>query len=218
MLHPGIVSTYCIICTKSLIAISELRGQIGFHDRELHQIHGTMDLPSSETEEPGFFYFLSEIALRQLLANVLDNIGFSAGQTRYAPVLSFELCSQLSQWYANLPPALSFSLDLSSAPSITLDPQKAFLKAQYYSILCITKWPFIVRFVAQHPDFRGEQELLVREGRDCLESAMRYIDTIEGLLNFRHMLVFPNFIGYVLPLARSVVFAGYGSQNGKWLT
>ena len=213
MLHPGIVSTYSTRCTKTLIATSELRGQIGFHDRELHQIHGTMDLPSSETEEPGFFYFLSEIALRQLLANVLDNIGFSAGQTRYAPVLSFELCSQLSQWYANLPPALSFSLDLSSAPSITLDPQKAFLKAQYYSMLCITKWPFIVRFVAQHPDFRGEQELLVREGRDCLESAMRYIDTIEGLLNFRHMLVFPNFIGYVLPLTRSVAYAGYGFKR-----
>jgi hypothetical protein len=167
-----------------------------------------VELPSSENDEPGFFYFLSEIALRQLLANVLDNMGFLskttfvgsvfysiltliAGYTRYAPVVAFELCSQLSEWYSNLPSSLRFPL--GSTP--ILDPQKAFLRAQYYSILCITKWPFIMRFVAQMPDFRGEQEMLISQGRECLESAILYIHTIETIMHSRHMLVFPNFIG-----------------------
>jgi hypothetical protein len=165
-----------------------------------------MKLPSSESDEPGFFYFLSEIALRQLLASVLDNIGFSgvffyaarirfltfvAGYTIYAPVVAFELCTQLAEWYSNLPASLRFPL---SSETI-LDPQKAFLRAQYYSILCITKWPFIVRFAALQPDFRGEQELLISQGRECLDSAIKYIHTIETIMQFRHMLVFPNFLG-----------------------
>jgi hypothetical protein len=114
-----------------------------------------------------------------------------AGYTRYAPVVAFELCSQLSEWYSNLPSSLRFPL--GSTP--ILDPQKAFLRAQYYSILCITKWPFIMRFVAQMPDFRGEQEMLISQGRECLESAILYIHTIETIMHSRHMLVFPNFIG-----------------------
>lgn len=180
---------------------------MGFTGSGIHSLQGTVELPSSENDEPGLFYFLSEIALRQLLASVLDNIGFIcnfppqfsreclltsiAGYTRYAPVVAFELCSQLSEWYSNLPSALRFPL--GSTP--ILDPQKAFLRAQYYSILCITKWPFITRFVAQMPDFRGEQDILISQGRECLESAILYIYTIETIMHFRHMLVFPNFIG-----------------------
>jgi hypothetical protein len=59
-----------------------MHGQIAFHGRELHVVHDPIKLPSSERDEPGFYYFLSEIALRRLLARVLDNIGFSGAVCR----------------------------------------------------------------------------------------------------------------------------------------
>ncbi|RDW69908.1 hypothetical protein BP5796_08305 [Coleophoma crateriformis] len=145
----------------------ELKGPIRL-SQGLRMFQETMPLPSSEHNEPGFFYFLSEIALWRLYESVFDNIGFSAGLTRYAPVVALELCSQLSEWYENLPGSLKFPRGTMPL----LDPQKAFLRAQYYSIICVTKWSFIVRFVAQNPDFRGEQDILITQGRDCLESAV----------------------------------------------
>ncbi|RQM05205.1 hypothetical protein DH86_00004168 [Scytalidium sp. 3C] len=54
----------------------ELRSQLVLPPRVPHKIHDQMPLPSSELDEPGIFYFLSEIALRQLLENVNENIGF----------------------------------------------------------------------------------------------------------------------------------------------
>ncbi len=116
----------------------------------------------------------------------------SAGYTRYAPVITFELRAQLSQWYSNLPPSLRFPLGRTPI----LDPQKAFPRAQYYSIIVITCWPFIVRFVAQHPDFRGEEELLVSHGKECLESCTLFIDTLESIMHCRNLMVYPNILGF----------------------
>lgn len=65
------------ISSRSLLSkCSELRSQLVLPPRVPHKIHDQMPLPSSELDEPGIFYFLSEIALRQLLENVNENIGF----------------------------------------------------------------------------------------------------------------------------------------------
>jgi hypothetical protein len=115
-------------------------------------------------------------------------------QTTYAPVVASELRQQLSQWYSGLPSAIKFPL--GSDP--ILDPRKAFLRAQYYSALCIVHWSFIVRLLTEVPQDPTERDQMVEEGRKCLSYAVLYAHAIESSMLHRHVMLFANMVGYVI--------------------
>lgn len=105
--------------------------------------------------------------------------------TVFAPVIALELHKQLVTWYQHLAPMLKFPIE----SSVVLDPHKAFLRAQYFSILAVTKWTFVLRMLDVDQTDHINPETLISEGRQCLESAISYISTLEVLMFTRHLLL-----------------------------
>lgn len=189
---------------------SELSGKISGHLSSLSDLLETMQLPSSEYEDLGSYFFSSAIALRKLIGRVMDLVPYSGrfsssrtvddapGETDitlcytgagtgtvFAPVIALELHKQLATWYQHLAPMLKFPIE----SSVILDPHKAFLRAQYFSILAVTKWTFVLRMLEIDQIDHNNQETLISQGRQCLESAIGYISTLEVLMFTRHLLL-----------------------------
>jgi hypothetical protein len=108
----------------------ELHPCVHIGTQPLEQFQEHLPLDFINHDEPGLFWFLSEIALRRIFVNSLCEVG-QGGKTTYAPRVSEELVTQLEQWHAHLHPSVKFSLGTEPL----LDSQKAFLRAQYYATL-----------------------------------------------------------------------------------
>lgn len=131
------------------------------------------------------FWFLSEIALRRVFEDVNEGLGFVM-YTTYAPVVATELRSQLEQWHHNLPAKIRFS----HGTDPILNPQMAFLKAQYYSAVCIIDWPSIVRFLTSAPTDAEHEASLLNAAASFVTSAIDYIYAAESLLLERYVMLF----------------------------
>lgn len=146
-----------------------------------------MPLLLSDDHEPGFFWFLSEIALRQIFINGLCGIGHD-GRTIYAPRVSQELLSQLQQWYLHLHPSVKFSLGTEPL----LDIQKAFLRSQYYAALFQIYWPYVVQFLTCPPEAPDDPEttIILEAIKKAIDWAVMYLNSVESLLQDRFIMIF----------------------------
>ncbi|CAK7211317.1 hypothetical protein SBRCBS47491_001083 [Sporothrix bragantina] len=112
----------------------ELQAYVSFSARLLQERRDFVPLPLSNYEEPGMYWFLSEIALRGICSSMQDDPGYyhkkpgGRGSTGVgtggvawnehmldAPMLVEEVTLQLLEWHANLAAPVSFPLDDQSA-------------------------------------------------------------------------------------------------------
>ncbi|KAF2094706.1 hypothetical protein NA57DRAFT_79876 [Rhizodiscina lignyota] len=177
----------CFILEKELLPYS---GGCTAGFVELHEI---ISLPRPGHDEPGMLWMLSAIALRRIFANISG----TESDPDWQPIIMNELNAQLAKWYDALPPAIRFTLG-SSAP--VLDPQKAFLRAQYYSVCFVSYWSPVVRFFSAPPENEEQSKYLIESSTKCLQLAMMYINAMESSILDRHVLLFANLIGYSLSL------------------
>jgi hypothetical protein len=108
-------------------------------------------------------------------------------------VVANVLQEQLNAWYDNLAPGLKFPL----GPVPVLDPHKAFLKGQYYCILVIANWSFVVRLITNEPMDENRRAYITKHGIKCMESIYLFVLAVERMMMFRQVMLFANFYGYV---------------------
>lgn len=152
-------------------------------------------LPLSDQDEPGMVWFLSEIALRRIFVNVGGSECRSDVHTSYEPLVTEEIGAQMFRWYDHLPHSIKFGQ--GHAP--ILDPQKAFLRAQFYSVLFVSRWTSVIQlFTPSSTPHQNDPSLLERASQ-ALEYGVLYIHAVESSVNERHVLLFANFIGSAIP-------------------
>lgn len=154
----------------------ELQAYVSFSARLLQERRDFVPLPLSNYEEPGMYWFLSEIALRGICSSMQDDPGYyskkrggrsssgiGTGGVAWnehmldAPMLVEEVTLQLLSWHANLAAPVSFPLDEPAFVSSStlgvpvlrplLDPHKVFLRAQFYAVQATLRWPFVVQLL-----------------------------------------------------------------------
>jgi hypothetical protein len=123
----------------------------------------------------------------------------------FAPIVALELHKQLSEWYQHLQPLLKFPIE----SQMVLDPRKAFLRAQYFSILTVTNWTFILHILDTEQGDTLWPETLIEQGRQGLQSAISYILSLESLMFHRHLTLAVNLKGYVMTPNIKPEYDGY---------
>ncbi|KAK5309093.1 hypothetical protein LTR93_012261 [Exophiala xenobiotica] len=168
----------------------ELREYISHSAGSLSLARDSVPLPLSDHDEPGIFWLLSEIALRRIFSDVHDDITQSR-HTLYAPIIVEELSTQLTEWYRHLPPGIKFSLTSDAL----YDPHQAFLRTQYYSLICAINWSFVVRLFILDPGDGDDMDRVHKCAKRSLEYGVLYIDSVQYLLQERDPMLFANLKG-----------------------
>ncbi|KAL5344147.1 hypothetical protein BJX70DRAFT_385320 [Aspergillus crustosus] len=89
-------------------------------------------------------YFLSEIALRQMLQRCTWSVQeVHPGHFAYAPIVAAELERQLDEWRRLLPGRYRFRDDETETTSSSTAPQAAFLRTQFYAFKASVFWPAV---------------------------------------------------------------------------
>ncbi|KJR86098.1 uncharacterized protein SPSK_02284 [Sporothrix schenckii 1099-18] len=88
----------------------ELQAYVSYSANLLRDFEDVVPLPMSDYEEPGIYWFLSEIALRRIFARQRGGRGWN-GHTLFEPVVAGEIALQMAQWHSNLPAPVKFDLD-----------------------------------------------------------------------------------------------------------
>ncbi|OCK73831.1 hypothetical protein K432DRAFT_430370 [Lepidopterella palustris CBS 459.81] len=101
------------------------------------------------------------------------------------------LRQQISQWYDGLPPNIKFPEDTTSL----LDPQKAFLRTQYFALRWVITWPAVVRILTKEPDDENQHAELLRFSSEALHYLIAHVLSAESLLQERHQMLFANLLG-----------------------
>lgn len=167
-------------------------------------------LPLFEHDEPGSYWFLSEIAFRRIFSNSRDGFGWSTFTLHRDAVVN-EIVLQLQQWYGYLPAQIKFPMTLGPL----MDSHKVFLRAQYYAVVGVLHWSFVVRLLTSPPRDEQEHAACLKAGRQCLESCILHVHTVESLMQERHLMLFANISGlncvanllvctYNIPALRSI--------------
>lgn len=181
----------------------ELQGYVPFSALLLQVLHDEVPLPTSDYDEPGIYWFLSEIAIRRIFTRPRHGIGWNM-HILYEPVIADEIASQMSQWQANLPHPVKWPLEDSVHMRSLLDPQKVFLRAQYYAVTSVLFWQYVVRLLTgpnptrkNPPDASTEREHT--RIRDAAAKSLRYavihVYAVESLFQSRHVMLMANFNG-----------------------
>lgn len=110
---------------------------------------------------------------------------FKAGTAHYLPVIATELRKQLDDWYNHLPAPVTFPLDTSPL----FDLRRAHLRGQYFAIIIIMYWPFVLRYLQlasrrlTSEALDNSESILVNEKvKECLECCRVFLDATEGIL------------------------------------
>ena len=167
----------------------ELLGYSCSHTTGFLELSDIVPLPVSRLDEPGMLWLLSEIALRRIFINVSGN----ESEPIYQPLVVSELHCQLARWYDGLPPAIKFPM--GTTPIV--DPQKAFLRAQYYAVQLVQYWSFMVRLLTGPAESEELRRQLMEGAAKALEYAVLYIGAMESSIRDRHVMLFANHVGYV---------------------
>lgn len=191
----------------------ELQAHVSFSAILLQERRDYVPLPLSNYDEPGMYWFLSEIALRGICSSMHESPGVAWTQYMLdAPLLIEEVSLQLLEWHSNLARPIRFSVDdptkstqdpLALAP--LLDPHKVFLRAQFYAIQATLRWPFVVHLLsssnAASPGDAcstvsvGTSPIKPEQAKACLGYAVLHIYTVEPLMQDRHLMLFANIAG-----------------------
>lgn len=181
----------------------ELQGYIPFAALLLQTLHDEVPLPTSDYDEPGIYWFLSEIAIRRIFTRPRHGIGWNM-HILYEPVIADEIASQMAQWQAHLPHPVKWPLEDSVNMRTLLDPQKVFLRAQYYAITSVLFWQYVVRLLTEPvPSWKNRndasEEREYTRIRDAAARSLRYavihVYAVESLFQTRHVMLLANFNG-----------------------
>ncbi|KAF2185844.1 hypothetical protein K469DRAFT_750148 [Zopfia rhizophila CBS 207.26] len=168
----------------------ELRNYIVYKTAPLLQVHEIVPLPSGYYNDPSMLWFLAEISMRRLYTYALENI-WKAPHVVYEPKVIEVLREQISIWYDSLPPNIKFPKDTT----MILDPQKAFLRAQYFALRWVIGWPAVVRIVTKGADDEQQHADLLTFSSEVIHYSIAHIHSSESLLQGRHPLLFANLVG-----------------------
>lgn len=187
----------------------ELQGYIPFSALLLQVLHDDVPLPTSDYEEPGIYWFLSEIAIRRIFTRPRNGIGWNM-HILYEPVIADEIAAQMAQWQTNLPHPIKFVLEDTVHLRPLLDPHKVFLRAQYFAISSVLFWQYVVRLLSGPPTNANNGsspqncngEATSREYmrvHDAAAKSLRYavihVYAVESLFQSRHLMLMANFNG-----------------------
>ena len=171
----------------------ELKNYLVYGATPLLQVHEVVPLPSSYYNEPSMLWFLAAISMRRLYTYALENI-WKAPHVVYEPKVIEVLREQISTWYDNLP----FNIKFPKDTTMILDPQKAFLRSQYFALHWVIGWPAVVRIVTKGPDDGKQHADLLSFSSEFIHYAIAHIRSSESLLQERHPLLLANLVGQVL--------------------
>lgn len=169
----------------------ELQSWVSYSACLLQSQNEFVPLPLSERDESGMYWFLSEIAFRKIFSQSREGVGWSTYYTLSGQLVVDEIILQLQQWYSHLPSHIKFPLGVGPL----LDPQKVFLRAQFYAINATLHWAYIVRILATRPRDSIEQAKLLKGGSRCLDFATMHVFAVESLFQERHLMLFCNIFG-----------------------
>lgn len=168
----------------------ELKNYLVYGATPLLQVHEAVPLPFSYYNEPSMLWFLAAISMRRLYTYALENV-WKSPHVVYEPKVIEVLREQISTWYDNLPPNIKFPKDTT----MILDPQKAFLRSQYFALHWVINWPAVVRIVTKEPDDGKQHADLLSFSSDFIHYAIAHILSSESLLQERHPLLLANLVG-----------------------
>ncbi|CAK7229755.1 hypothetical protein SCUCBS95973_007335 [Sporothrix curviconia] len=214
------------LCSRSFWACylieHELQAYVSYGANLLRDFEETVPLPMSDYDEPGIYWFLSEIALRRIFARQRGGRGWNE-HTLFEPVVVGEIALQMAQWHSNLPTPVKFDLDdeggsgggVDVVPPL-LDPIKVFLRAQYYAIHAALHWQYVVQLLSSpaldttaygsHASPAAPMQISMESQRivDAAALSLRYsvvhVFAVESLLQGRHLLLVPNLVGLLCNL------------------
>ena len=168
----------------------ELQSIVSYSSCLLQLQNEFVPLPSFEHDEPGSYWFLSEIAFRKIFSNSRDGFGWNTFTLHRGAVVN-EIILQLQQWYDYLPTQIKFPMTIGPL----MDSHKVFLRAQYYAVVAVLHWSSIVRLLTSPPRDEQEHITLLKSGRQALESCILHVHAVESLLQERHLMLFANISG-----------------------
>lgn len=169
----------------------ELQARVSYSSCLLQLENELVPLPSFDHDEPGSYWFLSEIAFRKIFSNSREGYGWNSFSIhKYAVIQEIDL--QLQQWYDYLPAKVKFPVELTHL----IDPQKVFLRAQYYAIVGVLHWSAVVWLLTSPPPTDAkEAAVLVDAAARCLEYLITHVHAVESLLQERHLMLHANITG-----------------------
>lgn len=175
----------------------ELQAHVSFSARLLQGQRDSVPLPLSDYDEPGMYWFLSEIALRGICSSMRDGVVWNEHMIN-APLLVEEVASQLMEWHSNLAAPIKFPLDdpaQSMAGAVMLrpllDPHKIFLRAQFYAVQATMHWPFVAQILTARPSLEDHPRV-VSSARLSLQYAVLHVYAVEPLMQEHHLMLFAN--------------------------
>jgi hypothetical protein len=99
--------------------------------------------------------------------------------------MATELRRELDDWYDHLPAPLKFPRDTTTL----FDIRKAHLRGQYFAIIIIMYWPFVLRYLQSTPSlltgepFDQNEKLQVRERvKECLDCCCIFLKVTQIIL------------------------------------
>jgi len=158
----------------------------------LSSVHEGILLPLSSYDEPDMFWFLAEISMQRLYLYALDMLWKEPG-VQCSPKVIEILRQQITKWYDSLPANVIFPEE-STTP---LDPQRAFLRGQYFGLRMIINWPAVVTLLTKAPDDEKQGAELLHFSSQAIHYAIAHVMSAESLLQERHPLVLANLLGQV---------------------
>ncbi|KAK4061695.1 hypothetical protein Trihar35433_9295 [Trichoderma harzianum] len=196
--------SYASLCQRAYWACylieQDLQMYISHSSCLLQSIHELVPLPTSDSEEPGFYGFLADIALCRIVARARNGISWNRAMLK-EPVIVREIILQLSEWYATLPPPIKFPLlDLCQAGVFSngtlLDTQQAQLRAKFFSTHAILHWPNVVLLLEiQSPTTRQADDQVNHDSSHILNGAAKALEfAIMSIYAFESLYSNPNLL------------------------
>ncbi|PKS06034.1 hypothetical protein jhhlp_007868 [Lomentospora prolificans] len=211
----------------------ELQAYVPWSSQVLECFNEDMELPLSDYDEPGIYWFLAEITLRRIFSRPRNGLGWNQMFVICEPVVAQEIALQFERWHAQLPRTIKFHIDDNPDMRTLMDPHKIFLRAQYYAILATIFWPYVVRMltVSGPPSQSGEAGSSSRGGsvpgltaaeterfeglaRRSLEYAVLKLFAVEPLMQKRHLLLLADLTGmYCMTMLLLCAYEVYELRN-----
>lgn len=197
----------------------ELQVFVPWSSQVLQDLSEGMGFPSSDHDEPGMYFFLAEITLRRIFSRPRHGTGWNQMYSVYEPLVAQEVSAQVTEWHGRLPDGLSFPLGEEAPLPAVDDPQKAFLRAQYYAVQTTLFWPYVVRLLSLPASEAGaarsestgmDPSQVAALAARSLRFAVVHMFAVEPLLRYRHVMLLADQTGtYTITM---LLVCAYGAE------
>lgn len=168
---------------------NELGAYVMYGILPLSSVNKHIPLPLSSYDEPDMFWFLAEISMQRLYLYALEMLWKEPG-VQCSPKVIEILRQQITIWYDGLPANVIFPEEFTTP----LDPQRAFLRGQYFGLRMIINWPAVLTLLTEAPDDEKQGAELLRLSSQAIHYAIAHVMSAESLLQERHPLVPANLL------------------------